>query len=196
MTTAKKLRDICSDKPRQHIKKQRHNFANKGPYSQRHGFSSSHVQMWELDHKEGWALKNWCLWTMVLDKTLESLLDCKEIKPVNPKGNQPWTFTGSTDAEAEAAILWLPDAQSRLLGKDPDAGKDWGQEEKGRQRMKWLDSVTDSLDQSLSKLQEIVKDREAWHAVVHGAAKSQTGLSDWTNNTRELSAMVLKLTVH
>ena len=86
--------------------------------------------MWELDHKEGWVLKNWCFWTVVLEKTLESPLDCKEIKPVNPKGNQPWTFIGRTDAEAEALILWLPDAKSQLTGKDPDAGKDWRQEEK------------------------------------------------------------------
>ena len=94
-------------------------------------FSSSHVQMWELDHKKGWAPKNWCFWTLVLEKTLENPLDCKEIKPVNPKGNQSWIFIGSTDAEAEAPILWPPDVKSRLTGRDPDAGRDWGQEEKG-----------------------------------------------------------------
>ena len=95
------------------------------------GFSSNHVQMWELDHKEGWTLKNWCFWTVVLEKALESPLDCKEIQPVNPKENQPWIYTGRTDAKADAPIFWPPDAKSLLIGKDPDAGKDWGQEEKG-----------------------------------------------------------------
>ena len=101
------------------------------PYSQSCGFSNSHVGMWELDHKEGWAPKNWCFWTVMLEKTLESPLDSKDIKPVNPKGNQAWIFVGRTDAEAEAPILCPPDAKSWLIGKDPDAGKDWGQEEKG-----------------------------------------------------------------
>ena len=118
------------DKPRQLIKKQRHYFANKGPYSQSYGFSSSHVWMWELDHK-GWALKNWCFWTVMLEKTLEGPLDCKEIKPVNLKGNKSWIFIGRTDAEAEAPILWPPDEKSWLIGKDPDSGKDWRWEEKG-----------------------------------------------------------------
>ena len=115
------------DKPRQHIKRQRHHFANKGPSSQSYGFSSSHVWMWELDHKEGWVPKNWCSWTMMLVKNLESPLDYKETKPVNPKGNQPWIFIGRTDAEAEAPVLWPPDTKSQLIGKDPDAGKDWKQ---------------------------------------------------------------------
>ena len=113
------------------LKKQRHYFANKGPSSQSFGFSSSHVQMWELDYKESWALKNWCFWTMVLEKTLESPLDCKEIQPVHPKGDQSWVFIGGTDVEAETPILWPPDAESWLIWKDPDIGKDWGQEEKG-----------------------------------------------------------------
>ena len=117
--------------PRQHIKKQRHYFADKGPSSQSYGFSSSHVWMWELDHKESWALKNWCFWTVVLEKTLESPLDCKEVKQVNPKGNQSWIFIGRTDAEAETPILWSPDVKNWLIGKDPHAGRDWGQEEKG-----------------------------------------------------------------
>ena len=103
----------------------------KGPSSQGYGFSSGHAWMWELDHKEGWAPKNWCFWTVVLEKTLEGPLNCKEIQPVNPKGNQPWIFIGRTDAEAEAPILWPPDAKSWLTGKDPDAGKDRRQEEKG-----------------------------------------------------------------
>ena len=111
---------------RQYIKKLRHHFANKGPFSQSYGFSSSHVWMLELDYKENWELKNWCFWTEVLEKTLESPLDCKEIKPGNPKGNQTWIFIGRTDAEAEAPILWSPDVKSWLAGKDPDAGKDWG----------------------------------------------------------------------
>ena len=119
--------DLC----RQHIKKQRHYFANKGLSSQGYGFSSCHVWMYELDHKESRALKNWCFWTVVLEKPLESPLDCKEIKPVHPKADQSWVFIGRTDAEAETLILWPPDVKSWLIGKDPDAGKDWRQEEKG-----------------------------------------------------------------
>ena len=113
------------------LKKQRHQFADKGLYGQICGFSGSHVWMWEMDHKEGWVLKNWCFLIVVLEKTTESPWDCKEIKPVNPKGNQPWIFIGRTDAEAEAPILQLPDVTSQLIGKDPDAGKDWRQNEKG-----------------------------------------------------------------
>ena len=120
-----------SDQPREHIKKQRHYFANKGPSSHGYSFSSGHVWMWELDYKESWVLKNWCFWTVVLEKTLESSLDCKEIQPIHPKGDQSWVFIGRTDAEAETPMLWPPDAKSWLIGKDPDAGKDWGQEEKG-----------------------------------------------------------------
>ena len=115
----------------QHIKKQRHYFANKGPSSQGYGFFSGHVWMWELDYKESWAQKNWCFWTVVLEKTLESPLDCKEIKLVNPKGNQSWIFTGRADAVAEAPILWPPDEKNWFIGKAPDSGKDWRQEEKG-----------------------------------------------------------------
>ena len=118
------------DKPRQHIKKQRHYFANKGPSNQSYVFSSSHVWMWELDHKESWAPKNWSFWTVVLEKTLESPLDCKEIKSVYPKRNQSWIFIGRTDAEAETPILWPPDAKNWLIRKDLDAGKDWRREEK------------------------------------------------------------------
>ena len=118
------------DKPRQHIEKQRRYFVNRSPSSQGYGFSSGHVWMWELDYKESWAPKNWCFWTVVLEKTAESPLDCKEIQPVHPKGNQ-WIFTGRTDAEAGTPILWPPDRKSWLIGKDSDAGRDWGQKEKG-----------------------------------------------------------------
>ena len=116
---------------RQHIKKQRHCFADKGPYSRSYGFSRSHGWMWELDHKEGWAAKNWCFQTVLLEKTLESPLNCKEIKSVNPKENQLWIFTGRTGAKAEVPILWPPDVKSWLIGKDPDAQEDWRHEEKG-----------------------------------------------------------------
>ena len=119
------------DKPRQHNKKQRHYFANEGPSSQSYGFSSSHVCMWDLDYKESWAVKNWWFWTVVLEKALESPLDCKEIQPVHPKENQSWIFIGRTDAEAETPVLWPPNANNQLIGKDPDAGKDLRQEEKG-----------------------------------------------------------------
>ena len=119
------------DKPRLHIQKQRHHFANKGPYSQSYGFSSSHIWVWELDHKEGWVPENWCFQIVVLEKTLESPLDSKEIKSVNLKGNQSWIFIARIDAEVEAPILWPPDVKSWFIGKDPEAGKDWGQEETG-----------------------------------------------------------------
>ena len=132
------------------------------------------VQMWELDHKEGWAPKNWCLLTVVLKKTLESPFDWKESKPVNFKRNQPWIFIERTDAKAEAPTLWPLDAKWWLFGKDLHAGKDW------RQKVRWWDSIIDSMDMNLSKLWEIVENKEIWSATVHGIKKSRTQLSDWT----------------
>ena len=136
--------------------------------------------MWELGYKEGWAPKNWCFWTVVLEKTLESPLDFKEIQPVHPKGDQSWVFIGGTDVEAETPILWPPDVESWLIWKDPDAGEDWGQEEKGTTEDEWLDGIPDSMDMGLGGRWELVMDREAWQAVVHWLEKSQTRLSDWT----------------
>ena len=165
------------DKPRQAIKKQRHHFADKGPCSQIYGFSSSHVWLWELDHKEGWAPNFWCLWTVVLEKTLESPLDSKKIKPVNLKGNQPWIFIGRTDAEAEAPILWPPNVKDWLIGKDPDAGKDWTQEEKEVPEDEMAGWHHHSMDMNLSKLWEM-KDWEVWRAAVH---RSQRVGHNWVN---------------
>ena len=139
----------------------------------------SDVWMWELDYKESWAPKNWCFWTVVLEKTLESPLDCKEIQPIHPKGNQSWIFIGRTDAETEAPILWSPDVKSWLIGKDP--GKDWKQEKRGLIEDKMVSGITNLMDISLSKVQKIVKYRKAWHAAVHRVTKSQTQLSDWSD---------------
>ena len=143
--------------------------------------------MWELNYKDSCVLKNWCFWTGVLEKTLESPLDCKLIQSVNPKGNQYWIFIGKTDAEAETPILWPPDAKNWFIGKDPDAGKDWRWEEKGQQRIRWLDGTTDVINLNLNRLRKLVIDRETWCAAVHGVANSQTRLSDWT----ELNVHVL-----
>ena len=164
------------DKSRQCIKNQRHHFVNKGRYSQSYGFSCSHVWIWVLDHKDARALKNWCFWTVMLEKTPEIPLDCKEIKAVNPKGNQSWIFIGGTDAEVVVPILWSP--VSWLTGKDPDAGKDWRQEEKGTRENKMVGWYHHLKGCEFEQLWEMVKDREAWHAAVLGVARSWTWLSD------------------
>ena len=161
------------------LKKHRQNFANKGPSSQSYGFSSSHVWMWELDYKESWAPKNWCFWTVVLEKTLESLLNCK-IKPVNPKGNKSWIFLGRTDAEAEAPILWPPDAKNWLIEKAPDAGKDWRQKEKGTTEDEMVGWHHRLDGHEFEQLQKLVMNREVCNALLHGVAKNQTWLKDWT----------------
>ena len=162
------------------ILKSRHYFANKGLPSQGYGFSSGHAWVWEVDCEESWAQKNWCFWTVLLEKTVESPLNCKEIQPVHPKGYQSWVFIGRTDVEAETPILWPPNAKKWLIGKDPDAGKDWGQEEKGTTEDEMVGWCHQLDGCGFEWTMWVVRDKEAWHAAVHEIAKSRIWLSDWT----------------
>ena len=154
------------------------------------GFSTCHIWIWEVNHKKGWASKNWCFQTVVLEKTLESSLDSREIKPINPKGNQPWIFTGRTDAKAEAPILWPPDAKKWLIGKGPDAGKDWGQEEKWTTEDEMVGWHHWFNGHEFKQTLKLVKNREAWSAVVHDLQRVG---HNWTAEQQEMRVTVLEM---
>ena len=168
------------DQPRHYVKEQRHYFASKGPSSQSYGFSRSHVWIWELYYKESWALKNWWFWTVLLEKTLESPLDCKETQPVHPKGNQSWIFIEGLMLKLKFQYLGHLMRRTDSLEKTLMLRQFEGGSRRGQQRVRWLDGVTESMDISLSKLRVLVMHREAWSAAVHGLSKRWTWLSDWT----------------
>ena len=172
------------DKPRQCVEKQRHYSANKGLYNQGYSLPSGHVLLWELDCKEGRVLKNWSLWTAMLEKTLESSLDSKEIKPVNLKGKQPWTLTGRTDSEVETPVFWLSDANSWLIGKVLNVWKIEGRRRRKRHRMRWPGCITNAMDINLGKLLEMVMEKEAWHAAV--CARKESDTTGQLNNNKIL----------
>ena len=184
------------DKPRQHIKKQRYHFANKGPYSQSYGFSSSHVRIWEMEHKEGWVVKNWFLWTMVLEKTLESPLDSKEIQPENLKEINPEEYSLDRlmlkmKLQYFGQLMPRADSLEKTLMLEKIGDRMRG----GQQSTRWSDGITDSMDMSLSKLRDIVKDRGTWNPAIYGVLKSQTQLRDWTTTTAKLEAMLITLQI-
>ena len=184
------LRKESYDQPRQHIKRQRHYFADKCPSSQSYGFSSSYIWMWELDCEESWVPKNWCFWMAVLEKTLESPLDCKEIKPVHPKGNKSEIFIGRTDAEAETPILWPLDVKNWLVGRNPDAGKDWRQEKKGTTKDEvvgwhhWLDRH--EFEQALG-----VGDRQGGLAFCSPWGCKESYMTEWLHWTEQRRCILM-----